>query len=170
VKKIKKIILLADDKLEEIFLVTTLFFSVILIFTQVVMRYALRNSISWSEELARYMFVWQAWIAASFATKHSRHINLDVVIGLCPPWLKEVLFWLAHFTWLGFALFLAQKSWGLTSVIFARKTISAALQIRMGWVYLAVPAGCALMSYRLVRLLIAKAASYMPGALRGEAE
>ncbi|MDR1977466.1 MAG: TRAP transporter small permease [Synergistaceae bacterium] len=152
----KKLLLFIDDKFEELFLVSTLFFSVALIFTQVVMRYVFRDSLSWSEEMARYLFVWQAWIAASFATKRSRHINLDIVVNLCPPKGKEVLFWVAHLTWLAFTLFLTWKSAGLARLVFSRKTISAALQIKMGWVYLAVPVGCALMSFRLLQILAAK--------------
>ncbi|MDR3333225.1 MAG: TRAP transporter small permease [Synergistaceae bacterium] len=152
----KKLLHLMDDKFEELFLVATLSFSVILIFAQVVMRYVFRNSIFWSEELARYLFIWQAWIAASFATKHSRHINLDIIVNLCSPNVKKILFWAAHIIWLGFALYMAWLSARLTNTIFTRKTVSAAMQIRMGWVYLAVPFGCALMSIRLMQNLAAR--------------
>ena len=152
----KKWLLFLEDKFEEIFLVSTLFFSVALIFTQVVMRYVFSNSIYWSEELARYLFIWQAWIAASFATKHSKHINLDVVVNLCPGVVQEFLYWVTHVLWLSFALYMTWKSAALTNTIFSRKTISAAMQIRMGWVYLAVPFGCALMSFRLVQVMASK--------------
>jgi TRAP-type C4-dicarboxylate transport system permease small subunit len=152
----KRLLHILDDKFEEYFLVGTLFFSVILIFAQVVMRYVFRNSVFWSEELARYLFVWQAWVASSFATKHSKHINLDIVINLCRPRAKEALFWLAHVIWLSFALYITWKSAGLTNTIFSRKTVSAAMQIRMGWVYLAVPFGCAMMSLRLIQNMAAK--------------
>jgi TRAP-type C4-dicarboxylate transport system permease small subunit len=161
----KKILLLLDDKFEEFFLVSTLFFSVALIFTQVVMRYVFSSSIYWSEEMARYLFIWQAWIAASFATKHSKHINLDVVLNLCPPEVQKVLFWITHILWLSFALYMTWKSAGLTNLIFLRKTISAAMQIRMGWVYLAVPFGSALMSFRLVQVMAAKLRSSERGAV-----
>lgn len=160
----KKLFLFLDDKFEEIFLVSTLFFSVALIFAQVVMRYVFSNSIYWSEELARYLFIWQAWIAASFATKHSKHINLDIVVALCSRPVQKILFWIAHFLWLFFALYMTWKSAGLTNTIFLRRTISAALQIRMGWVYLAVPFGCALMSLRLVQVMAHKLRSPEGGA------
>ncbi|MDR1886192.1 MAG: TRAP transporter small permease [Synergistaceae bacterium] len=152
----KKLFHVLDDKFEEYFLVGTLFFSVFLIFAQVVMRYVFRNSVFWSEELARYLFVWQAWVASSFATKHSRHINLDIVVNLCSENVKRSLYWIAHAIWLSFALYVTWKSAGLTSMIFTRKTVSAAMQIRMGWVYLAVPFGCAMMSFRLVQNMIAR--------------
>ncbi|MDR3353917.1 MAG: TRAP transporter small permease [Synergistaceae bacterium] len=150
----KQLLRILDDKFEEYFLVGTLFFSVVLIFAQVVMRYVFRNSVFWSEELARYLFVWQAWVASSFATKHSRHINLDIVVNLCSQNIQKILFWTAHIIWLLFALYITWKSAGLTNTIFSRKTVSAAMQIRMGWVYLAVPFGCAMMSFRLVQNMV----------------
>jgi TRAP-type C4-dicarboxylate transport system permease small subunit len=161
----KKLLLFLDGKFEEIFLVSTLFFSVALIFTQVVMRYVFSSSIYWSEEMARYLFIWQAWIAASFATKRSKHINLDIVVNLCPRGVQKALFWVTHVVWLSFALYMTWKSAGLTNLIFLRKTISAAMQIRMGWVYLAVPFGCALMSFRLLQVMASKLRASERGAV-----
>ena len=152
----KKVLQIFNDKFEEYFLVSTLAFSVTLIFIQVVMRYAFNDSISWSEELARYMFIWQAWIAVGFATKHSRHINLDMVINMCSPRVKNILYWLSHAIWLAFGLYMTWKSAEFTKMIFKRSTVSAALEIRMGWVYLAVPVGCALMSFRLIQVMADK--------------
>ncbi len=148
-----KVLKILDDKFEEYFLVYTLAFSVALIFAQVVARYVFGNSISWSEELARYLFIWQAWIAVGFATKYSRHINLDIIVNMCPPKVQTVLFWISHAIWLAFGLYMAWKGAELTRTIFSRNTVSAALQIKMGWVYLSVPVGSALMSFRLIQIL-----------------
>jgi TRAP-type C4-dicarboxylate transport system permease small subunit len=153
---LKKALLFLNDKFEELFLVSTLSFSVVLIFIQVVLRYVFNNSLSWSEELARYLFIWQAWIAASFATKLSRHICLDIVINLCSRRVQTVLYWLAHAIWLGFALYITYKSAILANTIFSRGTVSAAMHIRIGWVYLAVPVSAALMSFRLLQLMYCK--------------
>ncbi len=155
-----KVLRLLNDKFEEYFLVSTLAFSVALIFIQVVMRYAFNNSLSWSEELARYLFIWQAWIAVGFATKHSRHINLDFVLNMCSPKAREVLYWVSHFIWLAFAVYMTYKAYQFTDRVFSRKTVSAAMEIRMGWVYLAVPVGCALMSFRLLQVMAAKLMSF----------
>jgi TRAP-type C4-dicarboxylate transport system permease small subunit len=155
-----KLLRVLNDKFEEYFLVSTLAFSVTLLFVQVVMRFVFNNSLSWSEELARYLFIWQAWIAVGFATKHSRHINLDFAINMCSPKVKEILYWVAHFIWLAFAVYMTYKATQFTSRIFVRKTVSAAMEIKMGYVYLAVPVGFALMSFRLVQVLVAKIKSY----------
>jgi len=37
----------------------------ILVFIQVVMRYVFSNSLSWSEEMARFIFLWLSWIGAA---------------------------------------------------------------------------------------------------------
>ena len=50
------------NKLEEWLLVGSLAFSVILLFIQVIMRSVFNSSLSWSEELARYIFIWQIYI------------------------------------------------------------------------------------------------------------
>ena len=61
------------DHLEEYILIGSLFVSVALVFVQIVMRYAFKNSIFWSEELVRYIFLWQIWLGASYATKENKH-------------------------------------------------------------------------------------------------
>ena len=65
------------DKLEEYFLVFCLGFMVLLVFVQVVMRYIFQNSLSWSEELARYLFLWLSWIGASYAVRDAKRAQIE---------------------------------------------------------------------------------------------
>ena len=55
----KKVFMLLDKHLEEILLVFGTMVMILLIFYQVVMRRCFNSSIAWSEELARYIFIWQ---------------------------------------------------------------------------------------------------------------
>ena len=48
------------NNLEEYLLIISLVCNVLLVFLQVIMRTVFKNSLTWSEELARYMFVWLA--------------------------------------------------------------------------------------------------------------
>ncbi|MCO6391802.1 TRAP transporter small permease subunit [Aliihoeflea aestuarii] len=52
--------------------------------TQVFARYALNQPLSWSEELARTLFVWVAFLAGWLAWKHRAHIALDAVFHIDP--------------------------------------------------------------------------------------
>ena len=63
----RKILSLIEEKLEEYFLVISMIAMVVIIFLQVVMRYVFNNSLTWSEEIARYIFLWQIWIGVSYA-------------------------------------------------------------------------------------------------------
>ena len=53
-----KILKWLDNYLELTVSVFLMSLMTVLIFLQVVMRYVMHNSLSWSEELARYTFVW----------------------------------------------------------------------------------------------------------------
>ncbi|MEA3478133.1 MAG: TRAP transporter small permease [Bacteroidota bacterium] len=63
-----------------------LIFGVIIcvMFAQVVFRYIFNNSLSWSEELIRYLFVWLTFLGGTLAIKNKTHIGVDFFIELLP--------------------------------------------------------------------------------------
>ena len=49
---------------------------------QVVTRYVFKIPLPWSEEMARYLFLWLTWVgASSYATKERKHVSIDLVYG-----------------------------------------------------------------------------------------
>ena len=54
-------------------------------FTQVVFRYIFNNALSWSEEVARYIFVWISWLGVSTGVRDDEHIK----VMLLPDFLKR---------------------------------------------------------------------------------
>lgn len=142
------------DHFEEYFLVTSFFISVPLVFFQIIMRYVFSNSLAWSEELARYIFLWQIWVGASYATKLSRHIRIEMIKDLLTPDLKKYLEIFVILIWTVFMGFLAVKGGQMTQRILQLGQTSAAMRIPMGIPYLSVPVGSALMFIRLIEKLI----------------
>ena len=138
------------DHLEEYLLVSTLMVSVTLVFFQVVMRYVFKNSLSWSEELARYLFLWQIWIGASFAVKEHRHLRIEVLLDQFQGRARQGFELAVLVIWFGFSLFLAKEGFELARMLFERGQVSPAMQIPMGYAYAAVPVGCGLMAVRLI--------------------
>ena len=65
----KKILKWLDDNIELYICVFLMSFMTLLVFVQVVMRYVFNNSLSWSEELARYTFIWLIYIGISYGCK-----------------------------------------------------------------------------------------------------
>ena len=86
-----KVLRFLDDHLEEYLLIGSFFITVTVIFIQVVARYVFNNSLTWSEEFARYIFVWQIWLGASYAAKINKHINITVAREKMPQRIRS--FW-----------------------------------------------------------------------------
>lgn len=77
-----KLIKWLDDNLEESILVILLVLITLVMGLQVFCRYVLNNSLSWSEELTRYLFIYTAFISISYCTKKWISIKIDQVIQL----------------------------------------------------------------------------------------
>lgn len=140
--------------LEEIFLIPSLIFSVGLIFVQVVMRYIFNNSISWSEELARYIYIWQTWIGVSYAARNGTHLRISMIKDRLPKNGQKVLELFVTAIWIAFAIFIIYQGIVSVKTIAGFGQMSSALQIPMQFCYAAIPVGMILMCLRLVEQTI----------------
>jgi TRAP-type C4-dicarboxylate transport system permease small subunit len=57
------------------------------IFAQVIFRYVLRAPPMWTEEFARYVFIWVCFIGAAYTFKRKEHITVEVIYQYIPPGL-----------------------------------------------------------------------------------
>ncbi len=138
------------DNFEEYFCVWTMAIMTILVFFQVVMRYVFSNSLSWSEELARFIFLWLSWIGASYAVRERSHFRVEMFANMIKGKTRIFFEYLILFSWFVFSFFLAWQ--GTKLLIFLQETgqESAAMSMPMTWPYASVPVGCALMCLRLI--------------------
>ena len=79
-----KILNAINDHLEEVFLVILMSLATIVVAAQVFTRFVTKSPLPWSEELARYMFLWLVWVGAAYATKERKHIKIDVMFNRLP--------------------------------------------------------------------------------------
>lgn len=138
------------DNLEEYFLVGTLGISVIIVFIQVIMRYLFHNSLSWSEEVARYLFLWLSWIGASYAVRERAHFRVEIFANLMKGRVRQYYDILIFIAWFIFCIFLTWQSYNLTHFLWIHHQLSAALQMPMAFAYASVPVGSALMAFRVL--------------------
>lgn len=138
------------NKIEENLLYASLIFTVTVIFIQVVMRYVFSNSLSWSEEAARYVFIWQTWIGASYAVRKKRHLRVEALVDRLHGVSRKFIELVVLALWILFGCFLIYKGYQLTKLIYVRGQISAALGISMAIPYAAIPVGSFFMTSRLV--------------------
>ena len=93
-----------DRHIEELLLTVLSTIMVAVIFVQVVMR-QLDSSLSWSEELARFCFIWLIYIGISYGVKKQRHIKVDVILVFLNQKGKVIINIIANVLFMAFAVF-----------------------------------------------------------------
>ena len=120
---------------------------------EVLRRFALSYSSVWGEEIARYAFIYLAWVGASAAVRERAHIRIDVLIEFVPPRAKAALYIVADIATLILAVICVY--WSLkpvmTSIEFG--SVTHGLRVSNAWFLAAVPLGFALMVFRLFQSL-----------------
>ena len=73
-----------DQNLEECLMVFLLAAMTVIMGIQVFSRYALGMSLTWSEELTRYLFIWAGFLSVSCCTKKCISIKIELFVALFP--------------------------------------------------------------------------------------
>jgi TRAP-type C4-dicarboxylate transport system permease small subunit len=124
----------------------------LIIFYQFFTRYALNDSASWTEEIARYFLIGVAFVGAAMNVRKNNHIHVDFVYRLIPRAAGRVMStavdaariaFLAYCVWLTYLL--------ITKIGSSRMAI---VDLPMGLVYGVVMFGFALMTARAVQVAV----------------
>lgn len=148
-----KILHWLDQHIEEVLLVLFSVIMVAVIFMQVVMR-QFNSSLSWTEELARYSFIWLVYIGISYGVKKDRHIKVDVLLLALKNKGKIILTIIANLLFIAFAIFVIRYGYDIAMQLLSFGQKSPANQIPMGLIYLATPIGMGLTLIRLIQNLV----------------
>lgn len=139
----------AYDMFEEKFLALQLAISVIVIFVQVVTRYCFNSSLSWSEELARYLYVWQGWYGISLIERKRTHIAIDILKEKFHGVPKKLLGVAVQLICIFAACVMAYVGFQMVGFSLASGAKSTALRLPLAVVYAAMPIGCSLYAIRV---------------------
>lgn len=109
----------------------------IVLATQVFSRYVLNDSISFAEELIRFLEIWVVFLGASLCVKDDTHPTVTIFANLFP---KKTQFFIRIFAHL--AVFAVGVVMIVVGYQFAMKYInqlSPTMRISVAWVYAAIP-------------------------------
>lgn len=122
------------------------------IFLQVVFRYFLAQSLSWSEEIARYLFVWLTFIGASVVAGTRLHIMVSSFVdNIKSKIVRKSLQTLAELLTIAFLYILIVEGFVVTTEILELGQISPSMPwLQLGWTYLAIPVGSLFMALHIV--------------------
>lgn len=79
-----------NNSLEEFLMVASLVLMTVIMGVQVFSRYVLGASLSWSEELTRYIFVWAGFLSVSYCTRKCVSIKIEQFVAMFPRRGKAV--------------------------------------------------------------------------------
>ncbi|MEL7624511.1 MAG: TRAP transporter small permease [Clostridiales bacterium] len=123
----------------EMTILTILFAEVIIIgFLQVICRFILNDSLSWSEELLRFSFIWLTYFAASLGLMKGSHSSVDVVLDRLPPKVHKVARVLIEVLVFVFVVVIFYNATQLIGMQVKTKQLSASMRLPMYVPYLGI--------------------------------
>ncbi len=115
---------------------------------QVFSRYVLNHSLFWSEELARYLFIYLVFLSAAIVLRKGRHIQVSVVVDMLPASLRRAVEVFGHLLVLAFVGVVFFESVRLAAMVWT--VLTAAMESPWTFVYLGILLGMAAMILVLV--------------------
>jgi TRAP-type C4-dicarboxylate transport system permease small subunit len=119
---------------------------------QVFFRYVLNSSASWTEETARYSFVWLNMMGASIAVRYGSHVGVDIIAGWLTGTKKKI-----HRTTIAFLILFTSSVFvieGIRLTLAVTDQFSPAVAVPISLVYLAIPVGGVGMVFHSLLLLV----------------
>lgn len=117
---------------------------------QVLSRFVLKVPIEWSEEVARFIFIWFCWLGCSYATLKFHHIRISAHLRLLPPrWARAVMV-AGDLLWIGFNLFVVAASvkYLISTIEYPYRAMIT--EINMFWIFLPIPVIFVVFTLRVV--------------------
>ena len=141
-----------DENLEEFLMVALLIAMTVIMGIQVFARYALGASLSWSEELTRYLFIWSGFISVSYCTKKCISIKIEQFVAMFPSKRKSIVQkWCNHTIELALFLYLIPYAVLYLKSAFESGQVSPACQIPMYYIQAAPLFSFVLVAFRIVQ-------------------
>jgi TRAP-type transport system small permease protein len=125
---------------------------VIIVFSNVIFRYFLNSALAWSEEAARFLFIWLSFMGAVLANAKSEHMNFDMIVKHVPKKVGAILSIVANMIIISILILIIKGS--ITIVLGSITWMTSALEIPYGYVYSIVPVCSLILALQFLTRLI----------------
>jgi TRAP-type C4-dicarboxylate transport system permease small subunit len=106
---------------------------VVMVFGNVVLRYAFNSGIDISEELSRYFFVWLTYIGAVVVMRENGHLGVDTLVGAVGPRKRLVCMIVSDLIVLACCVMLLDGTWKQHEI--NASAVAPVTGLSMGYVY-----------------------------------
>jgi len=140
------------DRAEEILISIFLGVSTILVFAQVVARYAFNKGFTWAPELVEHMFLWAVMIGASYGVKQGVHLGVDILVTKFKPTVRKWVVLSSIVISLFFTAGMFYLSVFYVHEAYKMELMTVDLEIPQWIPYLALPFGFGLITFRFLQV------------------
>ena len=131
---------------------TLLVIFTLLTLVQVVLRYVFEMPLSWSEQLARYLFIWMLMLYMPVLMRRGNNLGFDLIISHFSEKAQDIFWLVCESLIAGFAGLYCYYSIQLC-IKFSKKVL-VGLGIKANWVYSAQIVGAGLLCLFCIELII----------------
>jgi TRAP-type C4-dicarboxylate transport system permease small subunit len=121
------------------------------VFLQFFTRYALNNSLAWTEEIAINVLVVVVFMGAAMCVRTSRHIHVDVLYHYLPPAVGKYLSRTVDIIRVGFFAYASWLMWRYVSIVSDERMTT--VKLPRHWFFYLVFAAFVLMLLRSLQVL-----------------
>ena len=140
------------DKLNEAASVMMLVTTIVVVFLAILSRYVFKNPIPWTEEVARFAFIWLVFLGISIAETNQTHFRINFFILKAPKHIQKGV-WVFSEIIIFLALLLLLKD-GIQFMHMGSMAVSATLELRLNYIYMALPLAVFLTLFSRLRNVI----------------
>ena len=155
IANVKKIVLALLDHFESYLCQFLLVFFVVVILLQIVLR-QINMSLPWTEEIARFAFIWFILFGACYATRLCALNRVTLQFSRAPKWVGNLFLFIGDIIWLCFSLIMAWEGYIAVLDLVEFPYATPALDWDLGMVYLVFPLSFLLMAIRIVQVNVIK--------------
>ena len=125
---------------------------VLIVSTQVALRYGVNSSIGWADEVSRLTFVWSMFLAIPLGVRAGAHIGIEILTVRLPSKPRDVLLRLMAATSAALMIIVAWESLQICWDQWDEKM--ASLEFSAAWFILALAVGCAHSALHLLWIVL----------------
>lgn len=114
-------------------MIVTLSSMAILVFGNVILRYVFNYGITWSEEIARFLFIWLIFIGSIGALKDNEHLGVDSLVKKLPLTGKKLVYVASNLLMLYGLYILFDGAWRMTLV--SKEVLAPATGLPLSYIY-----------------------------------
>lgn len=107
---------------------------------QVVIR-MLGGTLTFVDELSGYSAVWVTFLGIGYALREGRHVRVDLITRMVPPYVKAIMFFIGDLACLFFSIIIVWKGFALVSNSFMAERVTVMLEWPVFILQLVMPIG-----------------------------